>query len=276
MKKILAVVVGAIILTGCSTSVKNQQAAPSPGSNQELTASSELVLQFPEELSEYVVREQSTYGTTTTETFYMKCGVDTIPLFRIDTGSWDLGDRLGILRTKNGDIPITYTVFVVTEEDMASLGENGPKLYSDLMEGFNILLEGIMNDPRFAYEKPIELGETIDVSMKYWTVHLPSNMRVAENIVDGNYEAVFYGNIRGEDIALYTICIGDGTAETELGLFMIDGVQKPIFIESNDLVEMSNWSEEDYSLAYRMMDTINDVIPRITSSEHFTEIENIG
>jgi len=256
-----------LVLAGCGTQQKAEETVPPT----ELSDSTELVLQFPEDLSEYVIREQSTYDSATTEAFYIKNGDEAIPLFRIDVGNQNLGDWLGVLRTESGNIPVTYTVFTISEEDMASLGEDAEALYTDLMNGFNVILDGIFSDPRFSSEKPIEVGEEESMSMNYWTVNLPDNMWVTENIEDGNYEAVFFSQIQGENVALYTVRIGDVKAETELGLFTIDGEEKPISIGSFDLSEKPNWSSEDYSTAYRMMDTINDVIQQIISSESYSE-----
>lgn len=258
----ILVAVLALILYGISA--KNGQAVQA---EEELADSAELILQFPEELSEYVIREQSTYGSAVTEAFYFKNGDEMIPLFRIDVGDKNMGDWLGALRTKNGDIPVTYTVFVVDEADMALLGDTR---YADLMDGFNVMLDGIINDPRFTYEKTIDVGEEGSVSMSYWTVDLPDKIWFTEKTEDGNYEAVFYTEIRGERVELYVVRIGNTKAETELGLFEINGEKKPVSIESYDLLEMENWDEEDYSTAYRMMDTINHVIETIMQSKQFS------
>jgi len=54
----------------------------------------------------------------------------------------------------------------------------------------------------------------------------------------------------------------------------VDGVKKPVSVESFDLGERETWSEDDYAAAYQMMDTINHVIETITQSKQFsTEAE---
>ena len=232
-----------------------------------------LKLQFPEELSEYVIREQSTYGLSTTEAFYIKNSGDDIPMFRIDVGDEKLGDWLGVFKTDKGEIPVTYTVFTVSEDDIASLGENGRELYDELMRSFNILLETVFNDPRFSFDKQIDVGESHGVAMTYWTIELPDKMLFSENTSNGNYEAVFYTVLNGENVKLYTVCIGEEMAETQLGYFEIAGVKKPISVGSFDLSENYAWTEDDYAVAYRMMDTINDVIEVIMSSKQFSLTE---
>ena len=271
MKKILFLLMTVLLVTGCSEQVKEQQPVETSSIvSQQEDGALQLVLQFPEELAECVIREKSTYGLAVTETFYLKNGEDAIPLFRIDVGDQSLGDWLGTLQTENGNIPVTYTVFEISEDDMAALGENAEVLYADLMNGFNLMLEQIFNDPSFTSEKAIEVGESQGMAMRYWTVDLPDDMWVEENMVEGNYEAVFYCSILGEHVAIYKVCIGEVTAETELGLFDVEGVKKTVSVGSFDIPENPNWSSEDYSMAYRLMETINLVIETIMQSEHFS------
>ena len=136
------------------------------------------------------------------------------------------------------------------------------------------MLDGIVNDPRFTYEKAIEIGEEAPVSMNYWAVDLPESMWITENTENGNYEATFYTEICGENVALYVVRIGDVKAETELGFFEINGEKLAVSVGSFDLPERATWSTDDYSTAYRMMDTINNVIESIMQSKQFsTEAE---
>ena len=51
---------------------------------------------------------------------------------------------------------------------------------------------------------------------------------------------------------------------------MKDGKKKTVSVGSFDLLEKENWSDEDYSFAYQMMDTINDVIEAIMQSKDFS------
>jgi len=217
------------------------------------------------------VHEQSVYGAATTEAFYMKVGdAEEVPLFRIDVGDENLGEWLGLLKTENGDIPVTYTVFTVSDEQLTALGEEASNTYGELMNGFSTLLEGIFSDSRFTTEKPLAVGEDREVQMTYWTVKLPGKVSCSETAENGNYQAIFFGDIQGESVALYTVRIGEIKAESELGLFSVEGTDKPVTIESYDLGERASWSDDDYSAAYRMMDTINHVIETIMSSEQFS------
>lgn len=75
-------------------------------------------------------------------------------------------------------------------------------------------------------------------------------------------------------VPLYRVCIGEEQAKSFLGYYEVDGVKKPVSVETFELGEWDSWSEDDYAAAYRMMDTINHVIDTIMSSEQFsTETE---
>lgn len=229
-----------------------------------------LSLKVPAGLSEYLEHEQSTYGNAITESFYMKAEEENIPLFSIDVGDENMGTWLGMLKSENGNVPITYTVFTVTEEQLATLEDGAAETYAQQMDAFNQILDGIQSDERFTFEKPLAVGEDSEAQMTYWSLTLPVNMTVVETNENGTYIAMFNGEVAGERTALYTVHIGDDKAESELGLFEVDGVKKPISVGSFDLAEKPNWTEDDYSIAYRMMDTINHVIETIMNSEQFS------
>lgn len=228
-------------------------------------------LVLPLELEDVITDDESTYGTIYTRAFYMNYGGEELPLWRLDFGDPNAGDWVGMLKTDKGDVPVVMTGFAISDEELSALGEEGSQLYGKCMQGYSVMLDGIMSDPRFTAERPLAVGKDTDMKLTYWNVTLPDTMKVSEKNEGGNYEAVFFGGVLGEMVPLYRVCIGEEQAESFLGYFEIDGVQKPISVGSFDLLENPNWSTDDYSAAYRMMDTINDVIQQITSSEHFSE-----
>ena len=122
----------------------------------------------------------------------------------------------------------------------------------------------------------MEKGGTDSLNGLRDTLFTPSaqsvfEMKVLESSKNGTYEAVFSGEIVGEMVMLYRIRIGGEQIGSRLGYFEIDGVKKPISIESFTLAERESWSEDDYATAYRMMDTVNDVIAQITASKNYSE-----
>lgn len=228
-------------------------------------------LVLPLELESLVTSDESTYGGIYTRAFYMNYNGEEQPLWRVDFGDPKAGDWIGILKTEGGDIPVAMTGFVIGNEELAALGEEGSRLYGECMQGYSVMLDGIMADPRFTTERPLAVGEDTEIKMAYWTVTLPEKMKVQENSKNGNYEAVFSGEVVGEMVMLYRVWIGGEQTSSQLGYFEIDGVKKPISIESFALAERESWGEDDYATAYRMMDTINDVIEQITSSKNYCE-----
>ena len=94
---------------------------------------------------------------------------------------------------------------------------------------------------------------------------------VEETNIDGVYQADFFGKMAGERVALYSVRIGGESLQTELGLFEIGGAQETVSVESYAISDQNDWSDNDYENLYRMMDTINDVIEQIMSSEHYSE-----
>lgn len=229
-----------------------------------------LSLNLPIEYTDVLAHRQETHGALTTEVFSMRNGENDIPLYRIDFGDETAGDWFGALNIDERNIPVVYTVFVLSEEELSAMDEMEQEQYFALMDSFSDALNAIAADPRFSAEKPLAVGENVEMETSFWTLTLPNNMTVVESTTDGNYEALFYGEVAGERAALYQVRIGDILAESEIGLYEIDGVKKPISVGSFDLSEKPNWTEDDYSAAYRMMDTINHVIDTFMSSPQFS------
>lgn len=229
-----------------------------------------IVVKYPDEYADMLVHEQEVQEALITETFSMHSVSGDIPLFCIGFGDAEFGEWFGVLNTDVGDIPIVHTVFVLSEDELATMDESVQNQYFALMDCINDVLNTIAADPRFTADKPLAVGEDAEVKTTYWSLTLPSNMTVVETNENDTYVAMFYGEVAGERTALYTVHIGDNKVETELGLFEVDGIKKPISVGGFDLSEKPNWTEDDYSAAYRMMDTINHVIDVITSSEQFS------
>lgn len=234
-----------------------------------------LTLKFPEQDSAALLHEEEHVGDAVVEVFYMKTEGDDLPLYRIDFGDENLGEWLGVIKTNTEEIPVTYTVFSATEEELQQLGVN-LETYSVLMNDFNVLLNCIYEDSRFSSEKENDVVEEKEIELTYWNVTLPERISCSENVMDGIYQADFYTEIQGEQVKLYSVYIGDEQAETILGQYKIEDRWEPISIESYDL-RNSELSDEELLTAYQMMDTINDVIETISKSKQFTnslEIQN--
>ena len=264
---LLVILIGlAVNLTETTPESQTEQVVPTMKIN---TPFIDLIL--PESLEGTVTYDVSTFGAIYTYAFYMSNGEQLLPLWRFDFGDPNMGDWVGVLKTDNGDIPVVTTLFVLSTEELDSLSEALYQQYSECMDGYNVMLNGIMADPGFTEERPLAVGEDIEMKLTYWNVMLPNNMSVSENSANGNYEAVFSGEVVGEMVCLYRVYMSDEQSKSCLGYYVVDGVRKCVTVEAFDIAERESWSDDDYAAAYRMMDTINIVIQQIVSSEHYTE-----
>lgn len=229
-------------------------------------------LQILSECAAHIEHKQEIDGDVISDMFYMRTGTISTPVFSFSFGDEKAGDWLGMLSVSEKNIPVTYTVFMITDEELIALGEGAVDIYAKLLECFNCIVDGIYSNDGFSANKPLKLGKMQENIMSYWTVTLPSEMVWYETNENGNYLADFSGYVCGERIPLYCVCIGNEVVDSVLGTLKIDGVEKKVSVKCYDLGERSDWTEEDFATAYLMMDTINDVIQQITQSELFSEI----
>lgn len=235
------------------------------------TMASNVYIEFahPTENADDFVHEQEISGDVISEKYYMMVAGEKKLLYSIDFGKGKEGNWLGLLELDTGEAPVTYTIYAVPDEELMAMSETERQHYSELMSGLGLVLDSISSDSRFRAEKPLEVGETKASSLTYWTVELPGNMTWTETEEDGEYQAIFYGAVQGEQVPLYTVRIGDIEAQSVLGKYRVNGQEKTLSVESFDLAQNEGWSDDDYSAAYRMMSTINDVIQAIMTSEAF-------
>lgn len=227
---------------------------------------------IPRESLTFLKYENEVNNNTVADMFYMQIGAKEVPIFRFDFADKDAGDWLGMLTVGEEKIPVVYTVFVVSDEELAALGEDAAETYYMLMDVFNELVQDLSANKNFSADKPIMIsGNTQQAVLTYWTVMLPAEMSWSESNVNGTYQVVFYGDLHGEKVALYQVTIGGTATEGELGLFRMDGEDKVVSIYCYDVLEQANRSEEDNAILYLLMDTINDVIQQITSSKNYSE-----
>lgn len=229
-------------------------------------------IRFPKEYAKMVEHTQEQYGDRITEAFVLKDGEVDISLYYICFGDRENGDWLGELNIDGINVPVTYTIFSPDEEDLAKLGEEGMAVYDALRESFGDLLNAITKDQRYVVkEEPVELVLGQEVEMTYWNVILPEAITFEETNQDGIYQADFFGVVAEERVKLYSVRIGGDSLFSPLGLFEIDGERKIVSVEVYSQEERTDWEQDDFANAYLMMDTINNVIEQIMSSEHYSE-----
>ena len=269
-----ALVVIAAIVIICSN-LGGEKAMFRPDKSEVETIQSNYVeWSIPSECMNYLKYENETTNYNVADMFSMQVGSAEIPIFRFDFGDENAGEWLGLLTIGEEKIPVVYTVFMVSDEELAAI-EGADEVYYMLMDAFNEMVKELSANKNFSAEKPIRVsGNEQEVELTYWAVTLPTEMSCHETYENDTYQVVFYCYIREEKIALYQVNIGDIIADSPLGQYRIDDKDKIVSITCYDIFNRTDWNEDDYALAYHFMDTINDVVDKITSSEYFSELES--
>lgn len=227
-----------------------------------------LPVQFPEQYMENMEHREVTEGEAAMEIFTLTKEDTQLELFRIYFGDVQTGNPVGVLNMDGREIPVTLSVCEY-RDDIFTDAETRD-LYYDMMDGLNTVLSSIQNDSRFSNEEKIIVEKT-DNQLSYWKVSLPQNMEWEELEAGENYVVTFYGNVNGEKVKLYAIAMGDTPLKNVLGTYMVDGAAKTVSVESYELPEVESWPQSSVTELYKMMETINDVIQTIMTSENFSD-----
>ena len=228
-----------------------------------------LPLLISAEYADLIHHREVTEGDVAVEIFYMLTGEVEKELFCVYFGNGEIGDIIGTLQTETGEIPVTAAGRVYSPEDFAT--EEQLQLYYSMMGELNTVIQSISENSCFKasdeFETPVI--NKAEIQMVHWKVVLPENMEVEETKSGNVYQADFYGLIGGEKFKMYTIYLGEARTDTVLGGYIINGEVRLLCVESFELVMEDGWSEEERTSAYAMLDSINDVIQVIVSSENY-------
>lgn len=226
-------------------------------------------LSFPEKyegMIEHVRREE---GGVITNLFHLVHKGFRVELFRLMYGDASQGEYIGMLETDDKEVPVSYMVHQPVGDELAHVDVNA--YFFELMDDFNDVISPIYADDRFHPGENIGPGISAVSSLKYWNVELPAAISWQENESEGNYRADFFGEVANRKIMLYTVYLGESVPDaTVLGKYEVDGVKKDVSVTSSPLNMLDGWTEADMTTAGTLMDTINDVIRMITSSEQFS------
>lgn len=225
-------------------------------------------LEYPEALRANLRHMEVTEDAVAMEVFYMLGAGGEREIYRIYYADAQVGTHLGYLTTDNGEISVTYSFCEYDDEDFVD--EEERKLYYSMMDAFSTVANSIHDDERFSENRAGTPVGSREVKLRYWNVTLPENVLYEETVEEDTYRVDFYCELSGERVALYYIGLGDMDAETVLGMFRADGVQKPVAVGTYDLMGYEQWPEEVQSTIHQMMESINDVIQVITSSQDFS------
>lgn len=256
-------------LTGCGNTRQEPLRAPTENTDTLVTIETAYgTLSFPEELVGNIRCIEVVEGRIAMNVFYMVTAEGERELYRIHYADDQVGTLMGYLTTDDGEISVSYSVCEYLEQDFANDEER--RLYHSMMDAFSVILNSICSDPRFSEFRSLPSVADQEIGLRYWNVTLPENVQYSETEENGNYAVEFYGGVSGERIRLYRISLGESETGNVLGWYNVEGVRKPVMIQTYDLTAYELWPEEDYAAVCRMMDTINNVILAITQSEQFS------
>lgn len=224
-------------------------------------------LDFPEQLQDNMRHMEISENGIIIEVFYMISAVGEKEVFRIYYADSQAGTHLGYLTTDAGEIPVSYALCQYADEDFAD--EDERNLYYSMMDAFSVVINSIHANAQFSEHKAVEPVADQEAKLRYWTLTLPENVHFTETEENGNYRVDFYGELSSERVDLYMIGLGDFEAETMLGLYDVKGVQKPVMVQTYSLDEYENWPEEDQTVLYEMMASVNTVIQTIVADKNF-------
>lgn len=257
-------------VAACSNEKQELQQAGTEGTASTVpvkTAYGELA--FPEELYGNMRHAETTEGQVATEVFYMVSETGEKEVFRIHYADSQAGTPLGYLKTEDGEISVSHSICEYADESFADEAER--ELYYRMMDAFSVILNSIFEDSRFSESRPLASVEEQEVELRYWTVMLPGNVYYEEAVDGDNYRVDFYGKIGDERIELYTIGLGDLQGESVLGQYTVDGVPKPVVVQTGDMRAYELRPEEDQAIIYNMMASINGIIQTIAADENFSD-----
>lgn len=236
-----------------------------------------LTVQYPKEYKKYLAYEETLNGQDSEVAFFMNYEEQKLELFRIGVYSNAPEMYEGFLSTENGTMyvsltgsPVDRNVFY-TEEVTGEpvLNTEMEALYFAMKDGMTMVMDSIEQAPGYSVVMGVFGNDKKDSSLSYWKVSLPSNITWEEKNEGNVYRAMFYGNVGEKKIPLYTISLGDTTAETPIGQFEVNGETKLISVEVHDPNEAGTLTEEEQASVYVLLDTVNDVLRVIREDERF-------
>lgn len=221
-------------------------------------------LQYPSEYGDYLIHGHTEADGAEAEVFSMAKDGTTVELFRIIFGAAADAETLGVLNVEDEQIPVSYTTCIFAQEDFAD--EESWTIYSGMMDGFSTMLNSIQADENFSVGQSTGDDQPQTAKLTYWEVTLPAGVTWEETTQDDVYRVIFRGEVAGQTMDLYAVCIGDTQAENVFGTYN----DKPVTIENFELEVGETWTEEDTAMAYTMKGSINDVITVISADPEFT------
>ncbi len=229
-------------------------------------------LYFPGAYRDFLLNEQQCEADVIAECFYLVYQGTKTEVFRIYFGNEKLSPE-GYLHMEKGVIPVSVVAAKVA--DVKFVNEEAQELYYRLLEQMNAVVETIRADARFSENSGVA-PETQELAVYDWTLALPSGVECEQTQEGEVLRAEFYGTVSGQRVRLYSITLGDIQSESVIGYYSMDGAARPVSVQPDELAYLDGMSEEDQMSVFALMETLNDVVQSIMSSENFTQDSPIG
>ena len=130
-------------------------------------------------------------------------------------------------------------------------------------------------EPTQGNTEPVMNGSTVNTP--YCSLEIPEEWagRIFVEIKEEewNTEVLFYGEVRGEKILLYTMHFG-GAAGDPVGVLECDaGVMMDVTVEIPDITVSENWTAEERDTVYALQETVNYVLTELGKNQAFTALD---
>ena len=254
-------------LTACNNGADLLQSPTEPSAETVSIETLYGVLAFPESLYTELNHTEVTEENVAMEIFTMVGEEGDKEIYRIYYAAPDSGTLIGYLQTDSGEISVSYSLSQYDDSIFES--EEERRLYYSMMDAFSVIMNSIDSDERFSESRPQAAVGKREVKLRYWTIPLPDNIQYEETDVNGDYRVDFYSEVSGERIDLYSIGLGQLEADTTLGMYTVDGEQKPVMVSSATLDPYESWPQEEQNKISQMMESLNEVLQVIVSDENF-------
>ena len=238
-----------------------------------------LTLQYPKEYKEYLTYEETVVGQNSEVVFFMNYHEEKMELFRLRVCMEAPEVYEGFLKTNNGDMYVALTGFQMDQNAFVTENEAGEPeinaemeaLYFAMKDGMTMVMNSIEQAPGYSTVMGVFEVDKMDEALSHWTVSLPSNITWEEKNEGEIYRAVFYGNVGDKKIPLYTVSLGDTTADSPIGQFSVNGEMKIVSVDVNNFDAAEEFTEDELAVVYVLMDTVNDVLTAIRESDNFVD-----
>lgn len=235
-----------------------------------------VTLQYPEKYKKFLKHEEIRQDADSTVVFTMTYEDLEAELFRLSFMAEAPEEYDGYFDAEGTELYVSiiasgfdYGIFGVdnTEDDL-EMREEVQALYYGMLDGMSTVMESVRKDTRFSEIRGVSESAKQEQALSYWKISIPDVMTCVESEQNGVYRVTFSTHIGDKAIDLYTISMGDTSAESIIGQYVSNGKSRGVSVELNT-IDTEELSAKELELTYAMMDTVNDVLQAIRRDKNF-------